>query len=405
MKNIRIVVLISVLVLSIAALITACSSGGGGGSSSTTNNNTTTPPPPTVSNAPTSVTTTTQGAQAGTAGVSVAQSVSSSGGMLSSLVSVGGHAPKLKLPFASSAAPNKAVARLTSKVKPISLRAKGLRSSILSAGSVTTITQLCDSGSETMTMDMSNLSDITMVMNNCRTGLEIYSGTIIITATNMTIGTTASPFVYKTCSTAACASYDEVDTTVLSVSYQTSAGLNSTTDTMTADGYIDSVDNTLATTDHITMTSFRMVDVISQTTAALYTGGTETFDVDDLTLNGSVSTSHTETNNNYGESDTFQNFNVKTLTDSGLTTAYYSLNGTFAIALNPSDKCIEGTFSFTTTTPLMVKTNVDPEVTVAGDITVNGAHVVFTPAGLVNVTVSGTTISYTQAQLNSLCAL
>jgi len=398
MKRFGKLALIAVLVLSLSVIITACGGGGGGGGASPS----TTPPPPAIG-AVQSLSTTTQGAQAGSAGLNVAQSVSSTGGMLSGLV--GSQSPKFKIPFASTSVPNKAVAGLTAKVKPLSAKAKAIRSSIMSA--VSTTTMACDNvgGTQTMTLDDSTAA-ITLLMNNCQSGFDLNNGTIIITSGNMTIGTAASPFVNKTCTSVDCSAFNTIMTSVLSLSFTESPDLFSTTFLMTINGSIETVDNTVtpSTTDTTSMTGLSMKDVISQTTASLISGLTDTFNVDDLTINGSTAFTHTETGNDYGESDSFQDFKVTTMTDASYTTAYLSIDGIFAIALSPSDKCIEGTFAFSTTTPLQM--DLATGSTLAGEIMVNyDTNVMFSSNGLTVTLAGGTPTIYTEAELNGLCAL
>jgi hypothetical protein len=176
---------------------------------------------------------------------------------------------------------------------------------------------------------------------------------------------------------------------------------------MTANGYFQFTDDTVTpvATDRQDMANFSITTAISTSSLpTVVVGQSATFDVYGLTLNGSVATTHTETGNTFGESDTFQNFGVTFSTDNA-TTEYYSINGTFAIATNPADQCIEGTFSFVTATPIEVDIRTIP-VTVAGQITVNSnVSAVFSSNGVVVTVNGGTPKTYTEADLNTLCDL
>ncbi len=401
MKKSTQVVLSAVLVFSLAIFISACSSGGGSSSPSTG-----TPPPaaPTIT-APKSLATTTEGAQAASAGVNVAQSATSSGGMLSGLVGMA--APKLKIPFASSSVNNKAVAEFTAKIQPLAAKAQALRSTLLSAATTTTM-PCTNAGDMTITMDTMN--NMTIAFNSCQQNTGLMNGTMILTAATTTggtntmqIGTDAAPFTDKTCTDTSCTQFFDVTTAAITMSV-TTTGTTTITNAMTMNGWMQFVDNTVSpvTTDRENMASFSINDVMSTATGTTVAGQSATFNVDTLTLNGSASTTHIETNNDFGEADTFQNLVVKYETDNS-TTAYYSIDGLFAIALNPADKCIDGTFNFVTLTPMTVV--LPGGNTVAGEFTVNnpgGADVVFNANGSVTVTVNGVPQDY--SSFGSLCS-
>jgi hypothetical protein len=409
MKKSTQIVLSAVLAFSLGIVISACSSGGGSSSSSPATG--TQPPPAPTITAPKSLATTTEGAQAASAGVNVAQGATSSGGMLSGLVALG--APKLKIPFASTSV-NKAVANFTAKIKPLAAKAQTLRSTLLSAATTTTITQPCtNAGFMTITMDTMTPNNMTFAFNSCQENTDLINGTMILTgattagsSSTMQIGTDAAPFTDKTCTDSGCTQFSDVTTAAITMSFTTTV-TTSTTDVMTLNGWMQFVDNTVspATTDREDMSNFSITNAMSTgVTASTVGGGTSSsFDVDTLTLNGSASTTHLETNNDFGEADTFKDLQVKYETDY-LTTAYYSIDGLFAIALNPADKCIDGTFNFVTITPMTVDLATGGN-TVAGEFTVNnpgGADVVFNSNGTVTVTVNGVTQDY--SNFDSLCA-
>ena len=435
MKKSTQIVLSAVLVFSLAVFISACSSGGGGGSSTPSGTlpppSGGTPPPaaPTVGQ-PVTLSTTTQGAQAATAGVNVAQQVTSSSGLLSSLVSPG--APKIKIPFASASSNNKAVAKFVSKIKPLVAKAKTLSSSTLSAPTTTTMiqtTDCTDGGTQTLTITMTYddavnpptvaMGNMSMVYNNCQEGADLTNGSVSFSgitgdvntdfSATITLGSASQPLTDKTCKTTGttidCTQLDDVSTSSIAMSISETVGTNTTTDVMTMNGWMQYVDYTVSpvTTDLQMMTNFSVTDVTSQASAALISGGTATFNVDELTLDGTMSSSHSETGNDYGASDAFSAFKVKSMTDSGYTTEYLTIDGTFAIATNPTDKCIEGTFNFATTTP--IKTDLTSGTTVAGALTVNSVGVVFNADNTVTITVSGVPATYTEADLNGLCSL
>lgn len=407
MKKSTQIVLSAVLVFSLAIFISACSSGGGSSSPAT---GTQPPPAPTVG-APKSLATTTEGAQAAAAGVNVAQHSSSSGGMLSGLVAMS--APKLKIPLASAGVDNKAIANFTAKIKPLAAKAQALRSTLLSAATTTSITQLCtNAGDMTITMDMMTPNNMTIAFNSCQENTDLMNGTMILTGattsvgtSTMQIGTDAAPFTDKTCIDTNCTQFSDVTTAAITMSF-TTVVTTSTTDTMALNGWMQFVDNTVSpvTTDREDMTNFSITNVMSTgVTGTTWAGQPGTFDVDTLTLNGSASTTHIETNNDFGEADTFQNLVVKYKTDNS-TTGYYSIDGLFAIALNPADKCIDGTFNFVTITPLTV--NLATGNTVAGEFTINtNVDVTYSSAGVTVTVNNGTPTTYTEAELNNLCGL
>ncbi len=234
------------------------------------------------------------------------------------------------------------------------------------------------------------------------------NGTMILTAatttggtSTMQIGTDAAPFTDKTCIDTGCTQFSDVSTAAISMSF-TTTGTTAITNAMTMNGWMQTVDNTAATTDREDMANFSINDVMSTATGTTVGGQSATFNVDTLMLNGSVSTTHTEANNDFGEADTFQNLTVTYKTDN-LTTAYYSIDGLFAIALNPADKCIDGTFNFVTITPMTV--DLSTGNTVAGEFTVNnpgGADVLFNSNGTVTVKVNGVLQDY--SNFNSVCS-
>lgn len=395
MRRFVLFALIAIMALGLSVFFTAC--GGGGGSSSSSN-----------SSGITSINTNTQGVQAASAGVNVAQSMSTAGTGLSDLVGMA--APKLRIPFASSAVKQNAISKFSSRIKPLVAKARTLRSSAIMTAATSTTMSCATAGTETLSIDLTSIN-ISTTFNNCQKGNELLNGTISLagndTGGTVTIGTASSPFTLSTCTNLACTSFSDVITSVATIFTETTNGTTgAVTDNMTANGYVQFTDNTVSpsATDRQEMSNFSITTAISSSSLTTVAGQSATFDVYGLTLNGSVSTTHTETGNNFGEADTFANFVVTFSTDNA-TTEYYSINGTFAMATNPADQCIEGTFNFVTLTPITVDIHPAP-VTVAGRITVNtNVDAVFNSNGVVVTVGSGTPKTYTEADLNTLCDL
>ncbi len=389
------------LIASLALYLGACSSGGGSSSTpgSTTNtggnntggNNTGTTTTTTATvGSPTSLATTTQGAQSAAVGMNLMQSGSSDGNMLSSLVGAGSAAPQFTLPGASTK-PSPALAALVKKTGPLAAEARSLRSSLLPVTG--TPANCAYGGTKTVSYDLSG--NVTLSFASCNDGMDLMSGSMILTngtpTSTLVVGTSGSPFSDKSCTDSTCTSFSDVTTAVVTITSVMTTGTNgSANEAITADGSVTDVNNDNQTTDVATLNQFRISIASSTTTTNTIAGQPATFYESDFSLNGAASTQHTEPNNNYGESITYQNFTISTLTD-GATTYYMSIDGTAAVASNPTDLCIDGTFVFHTITPIAMDLTTANSLTVAGEFTINTVtDVLFNSNGTVTITVNGT---------------
>lgn len=414
MKRLGVSALIAVSVLGLTVFLSACGGGGGGGGSSTP-----------VDSA---ITSTTSGAKAAAAGTSAANTAASTSFQLSGIASEGSSAmpvPKLKVPFGTDMNA-KMLNKLSTRLSPVLTKARSLKttSQVSMIGYPVTFdcaSSLTVSGGSTatlnsVTIDLNSTGNIaTLTYNQCRSGDTLIDGTMTVQGTSnsatFTIGSSdAAPFSLTTYDPLTGTNVIELSTAYITMTGGTTGTAPNTTGTFAANGWFDDKDYTLDEHNKLVLNNFKVKDVMSATTI-----GTDAYDVNAFTINGSWtgtvysgSTGTFATTVSAGDTVTFYNYGLLFKTPAIGSTAtidYVSLSGTFSVTTTPADKCIDGTYTFVTDTPIQADDTTG--ATSAGQVTINkNTVVVFNADGTKTITVDGvSTAAMTDTDLKGLCAL
>ncbi len=408
MKRLGVLALTAVLVFSLSVFLSGCGGGGGGGGSTTPLD--------------TAITTTTSGAKSAQASTSAANTATATSFQLSGLADFGSSmaVPKLKVPFGTNMNA-KMLDKLSTRLSPVLKKARALKALRVSMSGYP-ITYDCATwntvaGGSTatpnsMTIDINSTGDTaTFTFNSCRSGDTLTDGTMTMQGTansaTFTIGSSdVAPFSATT--------YDytgtqvtEVSTLYITMTGGTTGTAPNTTATFSINGWFDVADYVLNEHDKLVFNNYTMKDVMSTTTISSYA-----YDVNTFTINGSwTGTSYsgaTGTTVNFSDTVTFYNFGLVFETPAIGSSAIYdyvSISGTFSITTTPVDKCIDGTFTIITNTPIQADDTTG--VTSAGQVTINGnTVVVFNSDGTKTITVDGvSTGAMADTDLEGLCAL
>lgn len=388
----------TVLVLGIAVFFASCGGGGGGGNSA-----------PSI----TPISTPAQGAQSATASVSTFRSMSYTSTSLLGFTSLGGISPTpIKMPV-TSGPESTAAEKFATRFAPVAKKAAALRSSI--AG-VPQISYCSGGGSTTMDMDASGTS-MTMTFNNCNEGDTLTDGTIAVYGVshdsnsgsgNISVGSADHPFVETIYSGFTSTVINEVSTAAVAMSF-TATDINTAnpTFTMTMNGYFDDVDHVAQTHEKQVMNNFSFTGALDGSTTTI---GGISYEVVTATVNGTVTgttyASDTDPTVSYQQGpNTFTNVVIIDKRPlSGVGDEYLSVNGTLSISTTPAE-CINGTFSIVTNADLQIDGTTGH--TKGGQMTINGnAVATYNSDGSVSIVVGGgAAVVYSQAELDSICAL
>jgi hypothetical protein len=253
---------------------------------------------------------------------------------------------------------------------------------------------------------------LTLTYTKCKEQDTLTDGKMIMTgddtSASFTLGSASAPFTvttYDVSSGVTSTTINNVDKTAMTMKWSSTTAAP-ITDTIVADGWMESWDYVGDTHEKIVMSNVTM-----KNSSSVSTIGTSKFDVDTTAIDGSwVSTVYptaTAATASLTETDTFKEFTLKyEHPQYGVTAAddfdYLSMNGTFEVNSLPADKCIDGQFTIVTNTPIKVDNATGN--TIAGKMTINGnAVAVFNADGSVTVTVDGKAVTLTEKELEDLC--
>ncbi len=395
MKRLGLFALVIVLFLGLSIFFAACSGGGGGSS-------------PAPGGGVTSLSTTTQGAQSASASVTSALNVASTGVQLSNIASTGGSlaVPRFNA-FAGANTKTTAVSKFAARFSPVVRKARAMRASatgypmaISCDSRITGTVAPLSPDSTTIDVDTTG-SNFTITFTQCQdtSTNTLTDGVMAIAGTGtsgtFTLGSASRLFTVT--------DYSPSAPTAAIAKSQANVTMSVASTGISATGSFEEWDYVAHTHDLGTLTNFSVTAASTTTTI-----NSTSYNVDTLTVGGSESAttyvSDTDSTINYNETAGFTNFSVAYKTPaSGTGNEYLSINGAFSSSTTPA-KCIDGTFSIVTNTDI----EIDPYgVTQAGQVTINSNVVAtFQANGAVSVSVNGGAAQiYTEAQLNSVCAL